>query len=349
VEARNLVASGYNTQVFFSHVNELLTPTEVHIGFREAGKEAFKLQDQFFVLPDQAFPLKKNYQLPAGTYQLEFTSDEPSSPPVSITYECNNQHQALFASDIYLSDAAFPKNPNSIVHSSQIETHQEALFFRCELLSERYQLLTARAVLYRDRTQGTQAHATVFTSIEQQNKVLSLSKGKAIFEGQFNLDELKAGDYLLEVLIFEDDQLLRERSVRFSKAWEGYAGLMANPDRAIEMLAPIAEEADIQQMLRITEEAGKRAAFENWWETYTSESQSLQMATYYQKLLEADSLFSDTLPAWKSDRGRAYLLYGKPNRQELVKRGVRYERWYYEEWNLVLWFREEGANFVSIN
>lgn len=349
MEARNLVATGYNTQVFFLHLGELSTRTEVHIGFREAGKAEFKLQDQFYVLPGQVFPLKKNYQLPAGSYQLEVTSDEISSPPVSITYECNNQHQALFASDIYLSAAAFPTDPNSIVHFSQIEPKQEALFFRCELLSERYQLLTARAVLYRDRTQGAQAHATVFTSIEQQNKVLSLSKGKAIFEGKFSLHELKAGDYLLEVLIFEDDQLLRERSVRFSKVWQGYAGLMANLDRAIEMLAPIADEADISQMLQIKEETGKRAAFENWWETYTSEFQSLHMATYYQKLLEADSLFSETLPAWKSDRGRAYLLYGKPIRQELVKSGIRYERWFYEEWNLVLWFREEGANFVSIN
>lgn len=344
-----MIATEYNTQVFFSALEGLKTNTEVHVGFREEGRSEFKIQDQFQVRPGQVFPLTKNYQLPSGSYQLEVTFDDFASVPLQIPYVCNHADQALFVSDIYLSASPFPSTTKNISHISAIGVDQKELFFMCELLSERYEQLTARAVLYRERTKGSQANATVFTSIEQQNKVLNLTGGKSIFQGQFSLNGLIAGDYLVEVIIFEDDQLLSERSVRFSKDWQGYASLMANLDLAIEMLAPIAEETAVKHMLSIEQEAAKRLVFENWWENYASEVQSLQIATYYQKLFEADSLFADALPAWRSDRGRTYLLYGKPNRQKVVKSGVHYERWYYEEWNLVLWFREEGANFISIN
>lgn len=349
VEARNIKGEGYNTQLFFTPPENFTQRTEIYLGFREEGRKEYKLQDQFYMLPGQTFPLAQNYQLPHGDYQAVVTFDGLSSGPASFSYACNPVDPALFTSDIYLSPAPFPQKTADISHFSRIGARQDSLFFRCELHSKLYRQLTARAVLYRDRTKGTEAKATVFTSIQQQNEVLDLNREKAVFQGLLDLQALRAGDYLLEVLIFEDDQLLRERSVRFSIEWQGYAQLMADLDQAIDMLSPLASEADIQEMLRIPKESDKRLAFENWWKNFASEDQSLQIATYYQKLSEADALFDDALPAWKSDRGKAYLLYGKPNRREIVKNGVRYERWFYEEWNLILWFQQEGENFISIN
>ncbi len=348
VEARNCASSAYNSQVFFFPQEKLRHATSIHLGFRADGQPGYKLQDQFVCYPGQALPLLKNYQLPAGKYQLEVHFNDSDLPSLELPFECMDKKQDPFLSDVYLSTFAFPKIGPKAFHLSRIGANSGQLFFHCELLSRRHQLLTARAVLYRERQQGFEAKATVFTSIQQENKVLTLAEGKAIFEGELLLKGLSSGNYLLEIFIFEDDQLLRERSVRFSLDWQGHEALMAQIDEAIQMLTPIASQEDIHRLLALPDAGAKRNAFEAWWQQYAGDNISEKMATYYEKLLEADSLFDDSLPVWQSDRAKAYLFYGKPIRRELVKNGTRYERWYYEEWDLLLWFKAEGANFVRI-
>lgn len=346
VEALNAIGPGYNTQVFIS-TEDLQESVNIHLGFKVENAKNYFFQDEFSTDPGDLSEIKRNYQLKPGIYTLEIVVEGTAATQLSIPYTCESGTQAVFVSDIFLAAGKFPPDPQLKKHSARIANGQNQLYFQCELLSKQYQQLTARAVLYRERLSGT--NARVFTSIQQQNKVLDMVKGKAFFDGSFDLQNLDAGSYLIEVLVFEDDQLLRERSVRFTRDWQGYADLLKNLDEAIEMLEPIASQKDIDEMLGIQDNLAKRTAFESWWANYSSESGAYQLQSYYQKLDKAAALFSDKLPVWKSDRGKTYLLYGNPSRQEIVKNEMRYERWYYEAWDMVLWFREEGENFVRLN
>jgi GWxTD domain-containing protein len=346
VEALNAIGPGYNTQVFIS-TEDLQESVNIHLGFKIENAKTYFFQDEFSADLGEPSEIKRNYQLQPGTYTLEVILEGNTAVQLSIPYTCESVEQAIFVSDIFLAESKFPSDPQIKKHSARIANGQNQLHFQCELLSKRYQQLTARAVLYRERRSGT--HARVFTSIQQQNKVLDMIKAKTFFEGVFDLQNLDAGSYLIEVLVFEDDQLLGERSVRFTISWQGYAELLQNLDEAIEMLEPIASQEEINEMLGIQDNLAKRAAFEFWWVNYTSETGAYQLQNYYQKLDKAAALFSDKLPVWKSDRGKTYLLYGNPSRQEIVKNEMRYERWYYEAWDMVLWFREEGENFIRLN
>jgi GWxTD domain-containing protein len=58
---------------------------------------------------------------------------------------------------------------------------------------------------------------------------------------------------------------------------------------------------------------------------------------YYERIAYTNEHFSSGIPGWKTDRGKIYILYGKPDRTEKGRarfeenENVLYERWFYRQ------------------
>jgi len=239
VYARNTVSPDQNTQLFLLSSSSLTQAVKVHLGVKYAGQKAFYYQDHFELKPQEALLWRRSYHLPVGKYELHISTTDSMAHFVSISYEVRSHQAAVFISDIFLDKNAFLPNELPQQHFPQISAKQDQLFFRADVQSTKYSLLTARAVLYIQNEQLTAAEAQVFTSIQQQNNVLNLRRGVATFTGSFALEKLEAGSYLIEIIIYEDDQLVADQSVNFEIQWKGYALLREKPLQAIQMLSPM--------------------------------------------------------------------------------------------------------------
>src|SRR5215831_9227261 len=51
---------------------------------------------------------------------------------------------------------------------------------------------------------------------------------------------------------------------------------------------------------------------------------------YYERIAYANEHFASGIPGWKSDRGRIWIMYGKPDERETHPMGGQYERPSYE-------------------
>ena len=95
----------------------------------------------------------------------------------------------------------------------------------------------------------------------------------------------------------------------------------------------------IESMLYLTSEQEKKAmlrsknpkqSFDSFWiNTYSTKSRARNaIRKYYNWIENANILFTDFKPGWKTDRGMMYIVFGKPDE---VYRTGSLEEWYYDD------------------
>ncbi len=97
-------------------------------------------------------------------------------------------------------------------------------------------------------------------------------------------------------------------------------------DELIQPLRYISTSAENQMLMQATD---KRKAFENFWLTNYGTNFRAKSAIrfFYQRVEEANLLFTDYKQGWKTDRGIMYIVYGKP---AVVIKTDRTEEWRYD-------------------
>lgn len=73
-----------------------------------------------------------------------------------------------------------------------------------------------------------------------------------------------------------------------------------------------------------------KESFDSFWmNTYSTKSRARNaIRKYYNWIENANTLFTDFKPGWKTDRGMMYIVFGKPNE---VYRTGSLEEWYYDD------------------
>ncbi|RED99725.1 GWxTD domain-containing protein [Marinoscillum furvescens] len=100
--------------------------------------------------------------------------------------------------------------------------------------------------------------------------------------------------------------------------------------RKLEELIPpltyITTPKEIQQIM----DKGDKKTFENFWiNTYGTKFRAKNaIRTFYQAVEDANRLFTDYKPGWKTDRGIIYIVFGKPDN---VMRDEQKEIWTYND------------------
>lgn len=96
----------------------------------------------------------------------------------------------------------------------------------------------------------------------------------------------------------------------------------------IEALPYIAQEDEMEVLLRAPIPSVQRRRFDRFWGGLFSEREVAQatLRAYYERVEEANRLFEEVTPGWQTDRGMIYILFGPPS---FVERAFNEERWSY--------------------
>lgn len=97
-----------------------------------------------------------------------------------------------------------------------------------------------------------------------------------------------------------------------------------------QMIDPFRYLVGKKDYLKVENATNKRAELENFWIEWAGTKDRARQAieSYYNRVEEANRLFSSYIEGWKSDRGIVYAIYGKPNK---VYYKSNVETWIYGE------------------
>jgi GWxTD domain-containing protein len=106
--------------------------------------------------------------------------------------------------------------------------------------------------------------------------------------------------------------------------------------------AYIATKEEKESFLKLETNAERQQFIDNFWlrrdPTPATELNEFQ-TEHYERIAYANEHFASGIPGWKTDRGRIYINYGKPDRTETGRaefeglQNVLFERWFYENSN----------------
>jgi len=157
------------------------------------------------------------------------------------------------------------------------------------------------------------------------------------------------GKYLLRLRVRDPETgrtAQRERS--FVLHWTSLGKVDTDYEEAIEQLRYIAKEEEYKK-LKAAEKQERREAWLKFWADRDPTPGTPENETkdeYYRRIEYANDHFSVAGPGWKSDRGRVYIVYGRPDEIERHPMNIDlrpYEIWYYYSSNHYFYFVDENG------
>ena len=276
-----------------------------------------------------------------------------------LSYECQARENETWISDIILlEETAGAVAPQPLVGSS-IKGITDRIRFESYVYGPTDEVLTARAILYlqqkpppgKDDREFMQINQ--YTAAVQINEVLSLQSGQAKFADGIDLSEMAQGTYLLELFLYRDDSLIAEKNTQFVIPWKRLKEVFLDLDHSIEQMAYLASEKRLRELKDISDLSLKHQRFMSFWENRADPNLEIAEAPlerYFSRIFYADEYFAEPeLEGWKTDRGRAFTLYGSPDDQfNREWNGNFYEIWSYHDMGLDLVFAREGEHWGQV-
>lgn len=149
-----------------------------------------------------------------------------------------------------------------------------------------------------------------YDEIQTSRRTISQS-GSVVIE--FKFANLEMGNYRLEVAIAdeEDSQIYSARD--FAIKSENYPSLKSAKELA-EPLIYIMDDKEYDRLISIEDQAELKKAIDRFWLKNTENSNKARqvISLYYQRVEEANKMFSNFKAGWKTDPGMIYILFGPP-------------------------------------
>ena len=307
-----------NTYIYLQSPPETSSGTTIAVDIRCKSKESHSFiyqKNTTLLVSEQGYALAELF-LPKGVYTVSIDLKTAALQQFLLPYECGSKGSGFQASDILLSH--FPIHTSlafrPIIH--EISPQADRIYFFMELYTVSPNPLTARAVLYRKQVGGN-VSSTVYTSLEQINRVITTQSPKTLFAGYFQIDTLAEGDYLVEIRFYEDEELVWEKGEAFSIEWKGRNALLQMPDTALAMLCYLLPEHLLDSAKSLSGDENRRQAVLGLWDELYHKEAEAQMEQYYKRAFEANRLFKEKTAGWRTDRGRIYMLYGPPTHTKI--------------------------------
>ncbi len=152
----------------------------------------------------------------------------------------------------------------------------------------------------------------------------------------FSLRDLEPGRYEMWVILKVSSDEEREVKREFRMHWMDTAPSTEGYHTAIEQLRYIATPQELKGLKECP--ASKRREFlREFWKRRdpTPETSRNELEEeYYRRVEFSNAYFKEMVDGWKSDRGRIYIIYGRPDeveRHPFETETVSYQIWYYYE------------------
>jgi GWxTD domain-containing protein len=282
-----------------------------------------------FPLPDAP------YRLELGVYDLENGA--------SFHRHLDYIHRKPSPMGYDLSDLALWAGSVEII-GRDVPPQTSALTTQFQVSAQKRKTATLRTILYASSATQSQSDVQQFVSKYQQTTVAQLTIGTNAFTQSLPLSGLPPGDYLVEVYLFDQQQLLAEVTRPITLRWDGLKQVLANLPMAIEQMKYIASSQQRNNLLRITDPQAQKDAFISYWKQLNEQADEYPEAAlerYYQRLNWANERYTTRQrPGWDSPRGKALILYGRPldSAQVIASNGRRYQKWIYTEPTRIFYF-----------
>jgi len=197
------------------------------------------------------------------------------------------------------------------------------------------------------------AVAMVRMEVRSWKGVVVRSDSLSVFGGDrlgtywFEVDPtgLSFGKYDI-VLTAQSDSMRIEKKSEFGLNFFGLPQSIQDVEQAIDQLAIIADKADIARLRALPQSQKEEALTEFWDRNFPSPNEETngKMIEFYDRVNYANAEFSDGGVGWQTDRGRVYIIYGRPSeveRQIQPEQDAPYEIWYYHHLGRRFVFRDE--------
>lgn len=306
-----------------------------------------------------------NLMLASGSYTLSVVASDFNNPDnydsISMEVDVKGFGNTVNLSDIELSTSIYKSDDkNSIFHKNTLEVIPNAGALFGNNLSNLYYYAESYNL------NSLKSPSLIFTesitdennnSVHSKSKEIKVSGDSRVEYGKINIDKLPSKSYLLTLTLSDT---LNDISISKSKKFWVYnpkieAPVTDSPDKEflVSEYAAMREELvnldfNLTFYLRTENEKkafesmtnlnDKRKFMYEFWRRRDSNPNTPQnefKQEYVKKILEANQLFKEPFKeGWKTDRGRIYVTYGKPEEIESFPYSAdkkSYEVWKYEK------------------
>lgn len=339
---RILHANGvFNTRIRIIQFPQDGTESQLIVQFRQNNRNVYELSR--YLKASAADTLREFWiTLPDGYYEVwaEMRSlSQPGNQINSTTFFARNVAGRTAVSDISLLHSR-TDNP---VLNSDIPGAGQQFSFSCFIYPFGANQLTARAVLYRQDENPYSDAAGKYTSLGQVSAPITGSPNQTFtFESPLPADSLESGNYLIEVFVYQEDQIIAEASYSFNVLWHKVPGMLADPEPWLPAMAWRFPNG------AVPEELSQPAAFLNYWLNQNENNGVYPYAALEEFYKKWDKLpqFLNTADAMQSVKSKYFLLLGEPDSVTLTSSGTdSLSVWFYNSPPLQKYFiKPEGES-----
>lgn len=358
IAVKNLLRDSYNSIVYLKYEGSDLKNREVRltIGFRQRNEHNFILSKEVSlrVNSGQTYPLY--FKVPQDDYLVSVDIQDVETGMYTYleqAFSSTVSRERFSVSDIFLS---YSEDKDSVLLQPilrPILQPGKKLYFFLEVYDRDYREVPVRAYLLKEKTATESLSATTYDSRKYTSKVLYVFKDKdrrADFGDFFTLEDLDAGEYLIQILVYDDEQYLDEISTRLVIEGKTKQMIYGDLDASIRMMKYMLSQQEIDSLLNIEDPLLKRERFDREWRDQYAEEAEPQMEMYFKKIYTANERFAEDQPGWETDRGRIFIQYGEPGQEKsgVEIKGQSYRRWTYPAWSLTFLFEKRNQRYVLV-
>lgn len=347
LEVKNIQYESFTTRICLISETPINQEISVQLQIKEEKSPAFSIQKKYKLTSSNH---TQYLRLGEGNFLIRVII-EPQKGEAEIierTFFCMPYNAGkMYASDVFLASAPFSNPISSKGFAGKIKIENRNFLYFSEAIQSKNPIVTVRAVLYKEvENRANISKTSTYNSIQQINTILSLSQNQGNFSGKFDIQKLEKGNYLIEVFVYSDKELLSEKSVGFEIVQEAYYWKNSEIDESIRKMQVILSKERVENLLKLPL-IEKKAALQNVWsELYPNEGET-QAQLFYDKINTAILLYGKDGKGWQGARASTYIRYGEPDEKRTFHTATGdYEGWLYHKWQLAFTFQKIGNEFV---
>jgi len=299
-----------------------------------------------------------NFDLPPGTYKVEFTLKDKNYKTIidrELKVKLHDYANRLpTLSDIELVQDGGPRQKGSesfikgnltVVPSVTAEfggDENTRLMFYLEI----YRGSDSKEAVRMETVLRSKAGGMVY----RDSSTILLSLPTVCQIREITISDFLPGDYeLLVVLRGRRDKKLDARSKELRISWSTEAVLEHDYKTAVEQLAYIGSRADIKKLKNLKNREERKEAFHDFWlkrDPTPGTPQNELKIEFYRRVTIANEKFTIMMrEGWRTDRGRIYIQFGEPD--QIDDYPVAANRRPYQEWHYFRRGRYRMFTFVD--
>lgn len=353
---KNSLDKVFNTRLYL-HYTATSTKQKsflADIRFRPRGSYRTYLRKEVPLQTDRSVVFTISVTLPPDDYEIDVDIlDRDLDTHISLTLDepfTVHQVSEVQVSDVFLSyQDSFRQAFLAPLPGKTITRGVENLYYYLEIKAPGYEVLSVRAVVYKELNNQQSTSTQAYESMYQSNQVIYTTEGRQlVFKDVIPVANLSEGEYLLDIRIYDDDEPLNNEGIRFEVGGNIQQKIFSDLDESIRMMEYTVPVDVLETLLRFPDEKVKAVEFSDVWKELYGENADKMMEAYFRKIYLANERYKEGMDGWQTDRGKIFIQYGEPRIRQLIINGKEYERWTYGKWSLSFLFEKRNQRYILV-